>query len=85
MWLLVHTPYTIRNLADPFINRNINLKKEYSLLMFKRQAPITAQLVVIKGRKIPKALNNSGLSFLTAISTNCTELAMTMIKLISLK
>ena len=29
-------------------------KNEYSLLIFRRHAPITAQVVVMSGKKIPK-------------------------------
>jgi hypothetical protein len=42
-----------------------------------------AQLVVIRGRKMPSARNSAGLSFLITISTNCTVLATTTMKAIS--
>ena len=39
--------------------------------------PITAQLVVMSGRKMPSAEYSGGIAFLRNISTNCTKPAIT--------
>ena len=47
---------------------------------FSSATPSTAQLVVIRGRKIPSTLYSSGLVLWTTISVNCTTAAITRIK-----
>ena len=41
---------------------------------------MTAQLVVIKGRKMPRPAYRAGMLFFKNISTNCTREAMTRMK-----
>jgi hypothetical protein len=48
--------------------------------MFSTHTPKTAQLVVIKGRKMPRPAYRAGMLFLRNISTNCTREAITRMK-----
>jgi hypothetical protein len=48
--------------------------------MQRMATPSTAQLVVINGRKMPKAMYRGGANFLRNISTNCTREAITRMK-----
>ena len=54
--------------------------KVYSSLMLIRQTPMTAQFVVMRGRKIPRPAYSAGMLFLRNNSTNCTREAITRMK-----
>jgi hypothetical protein len=46
------------------------------LAVWKRARPRMAQLVVMRGRKMPRERKRAGLYLLTNISTSCTAEAM---------
>jgi hypothetical protein len=56
-----------------------------NMFTFRTVTPNTAQLVVIRGIYIPIALYSAGLNLAIAISTACTNTAITRIKAIVLK
>lgn len=63
--------------APPY---STEVSRSYSSRCTRIATPMTAQLVVISGRKMPRAAYRGGTIFLRNISTNCTSEAMTTMK-----
>ncbi len=59
--------------------------KPKSFCITKIATPRTAQLVVMSGKKTPRAAYNEGLTFFNIISTICTKAAITKINAIVCK
>ena len=70
----------------PFDNAYIvPSKSPKSFCITKMATPSTQQLVVMSGKKTPRAAYNDGLIFFKIISTICTKAAMTKMKAIVCK
>src|SRR6056297_1606502 len=75
----IKTIARVKPIPTPSPNTTLVIKL-YPFNGIKSARPKIAQLVVISGKNIPRALYKTGLDFLINISTNCTKEAITMIK-----